>query len=92
MPEDPLNRTRRVLRSLASGLWQGLIHYGFFFGMLPGPPPELSSGLASEPSPAPPSGEARAGQDPPPGHPERRTPHLPLTETEERLWRELGHP
>ncbi|MEU6731385.1 DUF6059 family protein [Nonomuraea wenchangensis] len=87
MQEDPLRRTRRLLRRLAGGLWQGMIHYGLFAAMGPAP-------LLKEPAPAaePPSDDLAPGPATPPGHPERVLPDVPPTDVEERLWRQLGHP
>ncbi|MFI6987588.1 DUF6059 family protein [Nonomuraea wenchangensis] len=86
VPEDPLRRARRVLRRLAGGLWQGMIHYGLFAAMGPAP-------LLKEPAPGAghPSGDLAPEPATPPGHPERVLPDVPPTGAEEHLWRQLGH-
>ncbi|WP_217141406.1 DUF6059 family protein [Streptomyces sp. AC627_RSS907] len=63
-------------RRLVRGLWEGLVTYGRLC-------------IVGDTAPYEDAHPRALWRDPPPGHPERLRPDLPLTDLERRLAREL---
>jgi hypothetical protein len=85
------HRCRRLLLAVAKHVYAGLVCVGswgapFYIGEYPhrvpstdGPRHQSATGTSGE------DGARR----PPPGHPERLVPNLPLSKVERQLWRQL---
>jgi hypothetical protein len=76
------SRIAGVLRAGSRYVMSGLAHLGLSSG------PVVYLGPMGLPQVAPRTTVRLAG--PPPAHPERLVPHVPLTEVERALWTDLG--